>query len=74
MDGLVARLSRAVTLDIGGRLLWHNVPNGSSEQNHSAEVNPDIVIKSELAQVHCDGGDKPKEEWAIPATATSAGK
>jgi hypothetical protein len=65
-----------MTLNIGGLLmLRHNVPNGSSEQSRSAQVNPEIVIKSELAQVHCDGGYKPEEERAVTAASpASAGK
>jgi hypothetical protein len=55
-------------------MLRHDIPNGSSEQGRSAQIDPDLVIKSELAQVHCDGGYKPKEEWAVPASAASAEK
>jgi hypothetical protein len=71
----MASLSLATTLNVARRLmLRHNIPNGSSEQSRSAQVNPKIVIKSELEQVHCDGGYKPEEEWAITASAASASK
>jgi hypothetical protein len=71
----MASLSLAMTFNAFRRsLLRQNIPNGSSEQSRSAQIDPGIVIKSELAQVHCDGGCKPKEEWAIPASAASAKK
>jgi hypothetical protein len=64
-----------MTFDAFRRLmLRQNIPNGSSEQGRPAQIDPGIVIKSELAYVHCDGGYKPKEERAIPASAASAEK